>query len=121
MRLDPFTTVACSTPTVTAGHLTLKAGDSDTAELVPLPAYCASGIWGANADEFDHRRDVEPAGFRITPHEREGSSSSSQRAQHPAQLGRADVQRLVESAGVQRSVRRPLCSRAEWERVARRP
>jgi hypothetical protein len=46
--LDPFTTVACSTPTATAGHLTLKAGDSDTARLAPLPAYCASGIWGTN-------------------------------------------------------------------------
>src|SRR3954469_19688205 len=44
--LDPFSTVACSTPTVTAGHLTLKAGDSDTARLAPLPAYCASSIWG---------------------------------------------------------------------------
>src|SRR3954447_14461022 len=44
----PFTTVACSTPTATAGHLTLKAGGSDTARLAPLPAYCASGIWGAN-------------------------------------------------------------------------
>ena len=43
---DPFATVACSTPTSTAGHLTLKAGDSDTARLAPLPAYCASGIWG---------------------------------------------------------------------------
>src|SRR4051794_24922201 len=46
--LDPFTTVSCSTPTVTAGHLTLKAGDSGTARLAPLPAYCASGIWGTN-------------------------------------------------------------------------
>src|SRR3954453_7551535 len=46
--LNPFATVACSTPTVTAGHLTLKAGDSDTARLAPLPAYCASAIWGTN-------------------------------------------------------------------------
>src|SRR3954451_3616765 len=46
--LDPFTTVACSTPTVTASHLTVKAGDSDTARLAPLPAYCAAPIWGAN-------------------------------------------------------------------------
>ena len=46
--LDPFTTVACSTPTATAGHLTLKAGDSDTARLAPLQAYCASSIWGTN-------------------------------------------------------------------------
>jgi hypothetical protein len=46
--LDLFTTVACSTPTATAGHLTLKAGDSDTARLAPLPAYCASGIWGTS-------------------------------------------------------------------------
>src|SRR3954464_14475134 len=46
--LDPFTTVACTTPTATAGHLTLKAGDSDTARLAPLPAYCASGIWSTS-------------------------------------------------------------------------
>src|SRR3954453_55727 len=30
---DPFTTVACTTPTATAGHLTLKAGDSDIARI----------------------------------------------------------------------------------------
>src|SRR3954449_10298223 len=42
--LDPFTTVACSTPTVTSGHLTLKAGDSGTARLAPLPAYCATVV-----------------------------------------------------------------------------
>src|SRR3954467_4811202 len=46
--LNPLATVACSTPTATAGHLTLKAGDSDTARLAPLPAYCASPIWGTN-------------------------------------------------------------------------
>jgi hypothetical protein len=46
--LNPFTTVACTTPTATAGHLTLKAGDSDTAQLASLPPYCASGIWGTN-------------------------------------------------------------------------
>lgn len=46
--LDPFTTLACSTPTATAGHLTLKAGDSGTARLARLPAYCASPIWGTN-------------------------------------------------------------------------
>src|SRR3954462_12882011 len=44
--LDPLTTLACSTPTVPAGHLTRKAGDSDSARLAPLPAYCASPIWG---------------------------------------------------------------------------
>src|SRR3954468_17638367 len=38
--IDPLTTVTCSTPTATAGHLTLKAGGSDTARLAPLPAYC---------------------------------------------------------------------------------
>src|SRR3954470_2392806 len=46
--LDPLTTLACTTPTATAGHLALKAGDSDTARLAPLPAYCASAIWGTN-------------------------------------------------------------------------
>jgi len=46
--LDLFTQVACGTPTATAGHLTLKAGDSDTARLAPLPAYCAASIWGTN-------------------------------------------------------------------------
>src|SRR3954453_15504479 len=46
--LDPLTTLACTTPTATAGHLTLKAGDSDTARLAPLPADCASAIWGTN-------------------------------------------------------------------------
>ena len=46
--VDPFTAVSCTGPTVTAGHLTLKAGDSGTAQLAPLPAYCASGIWGTN-------------------------------------------------------------------------
>jgi hypothetical protein len=45
---DPFATATCTTPTATAGHLTLKGGDSDTARLAPLPAYCASSIWGAN-------------------------------------------------------------------------
>jgi hypothetical protein len=44
--LDPLTTVGCSTPTATAGHLTLKAGDSGTAELAPLQPFCASSIWG---------------------------------------------------------------------------
>jgi hypothetical protein len=46
--LDPLTTLACTTPTATAGHLTVKAGGSDTARLAPLPAYCATGIWGTN-------------------------------------------------------------------------
>lgn len=46
--LDPLTTLTCGTPTATAGHLTLKAGDSDTAKLAPLQAYCASSIWGTN-------------------------------------------------------------------------
>jgi hypothetical protein len=32
----------------TAGQLTLKAGDSDTAQLASLPPFCASGIWGTN-------------------------------------------------------------------------
>src|SRR3954469_5179733 len=46
--LDPFAALAGGRPTPTAGHLTLKAGDSDTARLAPLPAYCASSIWGTN-------------------------------------------------------------------------
>jgi hypothetical protein len=46
--LDPFTTATCTTPTATAGHLTLKAGDDDTAQLAALPPYCAASIWGTN-------------------------------------------------------------------------
>src|SRR4051812_28770893 len=46
--LDPFTTATCTTPTATAGHLTLKAGDDDTAQLAALPPYCATSIWGTN-------------------------------------------------------------------------
>ena len=46
--LDPLTTLACTGSTATGAHLTLKAGDSGTAQLFPLPAYCAAGIWGTN-------------------------------------------------------------------------
>src|SRR3954451_3380426 len=35
--LDPFTTVACSTPTATAGHLTIKAGGRGHAPRPPPP------------------------------------------------------------------------------------
>lgn len=55
--LDPTTTSACSGPTVTAGHLTVKAGGSDTAGLAPLPAYCAAGIWGTGAT-YDVAYDI---------------------------------------------------------------
>src|SRR3954468_6204357 len=46
--LDPFTTVACSTPTATPGHRTRKAGHDAPIEIPALPPYCATPIWGTN-------------------------------------------------------------------------
>src|SRR3954454_2885876 len=44
--LDPLATLACTTPTATAGHLTIKAGDTSSTQVAALPPYCATSIWG---------------------------------------------------------------------------